>query len=54
MCQVQPDKVPSLAVLDENGRLITSQRNGEFDSAVRIGPGDVRQFLEQWKPTLAR
>jgi hypothetical protein len=50
MCQVQPDKLPSLAVLDENGRLVTSQRNGEFDSAVRIGMGDVRQFLEQWKP----
>jgi len=54
LCQVQPDKLPSLAVLDAEGRLITSQKNGEFDSAVRIGMGDVRQFLEDWKPAATR
>ena len=54
MCQVRTDRLPSLAVLDENGRLITSQKNGEFDSAVRLGPADVRGFLEQWKPAGAR
>ena len=49
-CEVQPDKLPSLAVLDGDGRLVTSQRNGEFDNAVKIGMGDVSGFLERWKP----
>ena len=54
-CQVVLDHgVPALAVLDANGRVITSQRNGEFESAVRIGPADVRQFLEEWKPSGTR
>jgi thioredoxin 1 len=47
-CEVQPDKVPSLAVLDSDGRLVTSQRNGEFDNAVKIGMGDVEGFLKRW------
>ena len=49
-CEVQPDKLPSLAVLDPQGKLVTSQRNGEFDNAVKIGMGDVSGFLEKWKP----
>ena len=54
-CQVVLDKgVPALAVLDAGGRVLVGQRNGEFESAVRIGPADVRQFLEQWKPTGTR
>jgi hypothetical protein len=43
--------VPSLAVLDGNGKVIVAQRNGEFESATRIGPNDVRGFLQKWKPT---
>ena len=49
-CEVHPDRLPSLAVLDADGRLVTSQRNGEFDNAVKIGMGDVEGFLEKWKP----
>jgi thioredoxin 1 len=49
-CEVQPDKLPSLAVLDGKGGLVTSQKNGEFDNAVKIGMGDVTGFLERWKP----
>ena len=49
-CEVQPDRLPSLAVLDADGRLVTSQKNGEFDNAVKIGMGDVSGFLERWKP----
>jgi len=49
-CEVQPDRLPSLAVLDGDGRLVTSQKNGEFDNAVKIGMGDVSGFLERWKP----
>jgi thioredoxin 1 len=43
--------VPSLAVLDSDGHLITSQKNGEFESAAKIGMDDVKNFLNRWKPT---
>jgi thioredoxin 1 len=43
--------IPSLAVLDGDGRLITSQKQGEFESAAKIGLSDVIQFLDRWKPT---
>jgi len=42
--------IPSLAVLDGAGQLITSQKNGEFESAARIGMSDVTGFLERWRP----
>jgi hypothetical protein len=34
--------VPSLAILDPDGTLVVSQKKGEFESTVRIGPEDVR------------
>ena len=42
--------VPSLAILDPDGTLVVSQKQGEFESTVRIGPEDVREFLKKWKP----
>jgi thioredoxin 1 len=42
--------VPSLAILDPDGKLIVSQKKGEFESTVRIGPEDVVDFLKKWKP----
>ena len=42
--------VPSLAILDPDGKLVVSQKKGEFESTVRIGPEDVVRFLKQWKP----
>ena len=42
--------VPSLAILDPDGRLVVSQKQGEFESTVRIGPEDVLEFLKKWKP----
>lgn len=42
--------VPALAVLGADGKLLTSQKQGEFESSVKIGPGDVVTFLEKWKP----
>jgi thioredoxin 1 len=42
--------VPSLAVLDGSGQLITSQKQGEFESAEKIGIEDIRAFLNKWKP----
>jgi thioredoxin 1 len=43
--------VPSLAVLDSHGRLLVSQKNGDFENTTRIGLGDVERFLETWKPS---
>jgi len=42
--------VPSLAILDPDGTLVVSQKQGEFESTVRIGPEDVVDFLKKWKP----
>lgn len=42
--------VPSLAVLDSDGRLLVSQRNGDFENTTRIGLKDVESFLTRWKP----
>lgn len=42
--------VPSLAILDPDGKLVVSQKQGEFESTVRIGPEDVLAFLKKWKP----
>lgn len=42
--------VPSLAVLDSKGRLLVSQRNGDFENTTRIGLKDVESFLNRWKP----
>jgi thioredoxin 1 len=42
--------VPSVAVLDPDGKVVVAQRNGEFESTMKIGPEDVRAFLEKWKP----
>jgi hypothetical protein len=46
--------VPALAVLDAEGQVITSQKQGEFESAVKIGPADVAEFLQRWKPVRGR
>jgi thioredoxin 1 len=46
--------IPSLAVLDGDGKLITSQKNGEFESAAKIGMEDVSGFLKTWKPPASK
>jgi thioredoxin 1 len=42
--------VPALAVLDSKGNILTSQKNGEFESTVKLSPSDVTDFLKRWKP----
>jgi thiol:disulfide interchange protein len=42
--------VPALAVLDSHGRLLYSQRSGEFEKMRHMGPNSVTTFLQQWKP----
>lgn len=49
--QIPLDKgVPALAVLDSRGRLLYSQRTGEFEAMRRMDPAAVTSFLLQWKP----
>jgi thioredoxin 1 len=41
--------VPSLGVLEPDGKVVYAQKNGEFEATEKIGPEDVRAFLEKWK-----
>ena len=42
--------IPAAAVLDSNGKLLYSQKGGEFEKARALAPEDVLQFLNKWKP----
>ena len=49
--EVPLDKgVPALAVLSENGKLLYSQKGGEFEAMRRMQSSSVTSFLVQWKP----
>jgi len=49
--QVPLDRgVPALAVLSEKGKLLYSQKSGEFEAMRRMEPSTVTNFLVQWKP----
>lgn len=43
-------RIPSLAVLDSDGKIVYSQKNGEFDDSVKLAPADVAAFLKKWAP----
>jgi thioredoxin 1 len=43
--------IPAIAVLDSNGKLLYSQKNGEFEKARALGPEDLLKFLNEWKPS---
>jgi len=43
--------VPALAVLSDHGKLLYSQKSGEFESMRRMEASSVTSFLVQWKPT---
>lgn len=43
--------IPAIAVLDSNGKLLYSQKNGEFEKARALAPEDLQKFLNQWKPS---
>ena len=40
--------VPALAVLDSSGRVLYSQKNGEFESMRAMDPKSVHDFLVKW------
>ena len=42
--------VPAIAVLSETGKLLYSQKSGEFESMRKMDPTAVTRFLVQWKP----
>jgi hypothetical protein len=42
--------IPTLAVADSDGKLVVSQRNGEFEDARGLTPDVLLEFLNKWKP----
>ena len=42
--------IPGVAVLDPNGKLVYSQKNGEFENARAMSQDDFLAFLNKWKP----
>ena len=43
--------VPALAVLSDKGKVLYSQKSGEFEAMRRMQASSVTSFLVQWKPT---
>lgn len=41
--------VPVLAVLDSDGKVVVSQKNGEFEDARSMTPEALLEFLNKWK-----
>jgi hypothetical protein len=42
--------IPALAVAESDGKLVVSQKNGEFEDARSLTPEALLEFLNQWKP----
>jgi len=42
--------IPALAVAESDGKLVVSQKNGEFEDARGLAPEVLLQFLNKWKP----
>jgi hypothetical protein len=42
--------VPALAVIESDGKLVVSQKNGEFENARAMTPEALLEFLNKWKP----
>jgi len=42
--------VPASAVLESDGKLLFSQKHGEFEAARSMATEDVLAFLNKWKP----
>jgi thioredoxin 1 len=42
--------IPALAVAENDGRLVVSQKNGEFEDARGLTPEVLLEFLNRWKP----
>src|SRR5271165_304096 len=42
--------IPALAVAESDGKLVVSQKNGEFENARALTPEALLEFVEKWKP----
>jgi thioredoxin 1 len=42
--------VPAIAVLGSDGKVLFSQKRGEFEAARSMAPEDILDFLNKWKP----
>ena len=42
--------IPAIAVLDSAGKLLFSQKHGEFEAARSLATADILAFLNKWKP----
>lgn len=42
--------IPALAVADSDGKLVVSQKNGEFEDARGLTPEALAEFLNKWRP----
>lgn len=42
--------VPALAIVESDGKLVVSQKNGEFENARAMTPQALLEFLNHWKP----
>jgi len=42
--------IPALAVAESDGKLVVSQKNGEFEDARGLTPEVLLQFLNKWRP----
>ncbi len=42
--------IPALAILDQDGKLLYAQKNGEWESARSMDPDDIIAFLQKWRP----
>jgi thioredoxin 1 len=49
--EVTLDKgIPTLAIAESDGKLVVSQKNGEFEDARSLTPEALLEFLNKWKP----
>jgi thioredoxin-related protein len=46
--------VPAIAVLGSDGKLLFSQKQGEFEAARSMAPEDILAFLNKWKSGAGR
>src|SRR5579863_5480742 len=42
--------IPALAVAESDGKLVVSQKNGEFEDARSLTPEALLEFLNKWRP----
>jgi len=42
--------IPTLVVVESDGRVVMSQKNGEFEDARSLTPEVLLEFLNKWKP----